>query len=193
MSLDRSDAESELARKAQAGDRAAFDLLSAKERPRLVRWVGSLIGDADEAESIAQEAIGRAFAQIGGYHPEASFSSWLNGIALNLCRQHLRNRRRRAQPTDPTVLQQSIAPGAARSVLSGVVSREQAEHARQAIDELPIALREAFVLHALEHWDYAEIAAASGVAEGALRVRVHRARALLKQRLGSVVDTWLLR
>jgi RNA polymerase sigma-70 factor (ECF subfamily) len=171
---------------------SSFDDLAAEQRPRLVRWIGSLIGDADEAESLAQEAIRRSLAQRADYRPETPYGAWLNGIALNLCRQHLRNRRRRAQPTDPDTLARAAAPGAARSVLSGVVSREQAEHARQAIEELPIALREAFVLHALERWSYAEITAASGVSEGALRVRVHRARALLKQRLGSVVDTWML-
>ena len=80
-----------------------------------------------------------------------------------------------------------------RSALSSLVRREDAARLALAIDRLPILLREAFVLFAVEGLPYAEIAAATGVAEGTLQVRVHRAKALLRQQLGAVIDTWWAR
>ncbi|HZL89921.1 MAG TPA: RNA polymerase sigma factor [Pirellulaceae bacterium] len=188
---DASDAD--LARQAQQGEAAAFDELTLRHRPRLVRWLSSLVWDADEAENLAQEALARALAQIANFRPELSFAAWLNGIALNLARHYLRTRSRRAEVTDPAVLQVEAAGTLKRrGVLSSLVSREQQELMRLAIAELPIPLREAFVLHEVEEFDYPDMAAMSGVAEGTLRVRVHRAKALLRDRLGSMVDTWLV-
>jgi hypothetical protein len=62
--------------------------------------------------------------------------------------------------------------------------------ARRGGGGLPIALREAFVLFAVESLPYAEITAITGVAAGTLQVRVHRAKALLSQPLGTRVHTW---
>jgi RNA polymerase sigma-70 factor (ECF subfamily) len=77
-----------------------------------------------------------------------------------------------------------------RSALSSLVRREDAVRLALAIDRLPILLREAFVLFAVEGMPYSEIAAATEVTEGALQVSVHRAKALLRQQLGDQVDTW---
>lgn len=56
---------------------------------------------------------------------------------------------------------------------------------------LPIPLREAFVLRFVDKMDYAEMSKITGAAEGTLRVRAHRARTLLRDSLGLVVDTWM--
>ena len=81
--------------------------------------------------------------------------------------------------------------GRRQGVLSEILRREAGACALEAIGHLPAALREAFVLHFVEDLDYEAIAAITGVAAATLRVRAHRARTLLRQRLGSVVDTWL--
>ena len=76
-------------------------------------------------------------------------------------------------------------------MLSGILRREIGDHTLQAIAQLPESLREAFVLHFVEEMDYEAISAITGVAAGTLRVRSHRARTLLRNSLGPVVDTWL--
>ena len=80
--------------------------------------------------------------------------------------------------------------GARRSVLSNVVQAESAEALAIAIDRLPIMLREALVLHIVEGLPYADIAEITGARVDALHVRAHRAKALLRKQLGSVVDTF---
>jgi RNA polymerase sigma-70 factor, ECF subfamily len=181
----------ELARRGAAGDRPAIDLLTERHRPRLVRLLTGLLWDADEAETVTQETFVRILEKIGEYRPEHEFRAWLTGIGINLARNVLRSRARRAAVTDPTLLsQQSADEGRKRGVLSGILKRELHEQLYAAIDQLPVSLREAFVLHELEGLSFGEIAQLTNVAEGTLRVRAHRAKALLREALGSAVETW---
>jgi RNA polymerase sigma-70 factor (ECF subfamily) len=186
------DTDTELVARSLAGVAGAFDELVRRHRPRLVRTAALLIGDADEAESLAQETLTRSYAQLAEFDIGRPFSPWLHGIALNLCRNHLRDRARRARPTPPErLVETAAAEGRRQGVLSGILRREAGDHTLRAIGELPEALREAFVLHFVEGLDYAEMSRITGVAAGTLRVRSHRARTLLRSSLGDVVDTWL--
>src|SRR5262249_38704310 len=148
-----------------------------------------MTGDADEAESLAQETLTRAYARLAEFEPGRPFGAWLRGIVLNLCRSHLRDRARRARPVDPQEL--GGAPAGPPPALAGLLRREQNDHAVQALAELPTLLREAFVLRTLDELDYDTIAELTGATAASVRARVHRARALLRHRLGPVVDTWL--
>jgi RNA polymerase sigma-70 factor (ECF subfamily) len=186
------DADAELVARAVAGEAGAFDELVRRYRPRLVRSIALLIGDADEAESLAQEALTRAYAQLASFRTELPFGPWLHGIALNLCRAYLRDRSRHARPVAPERLgEEASAEGRRQGVLSGILRREAGDHTQRAISQLPESLREAFVLHFIEGLEYAAMSRITGVAAGTLRVRAHRARTLLRGSLGAVVDTWL--
>ena len=188
--MDESDEN--LAKAARSGDRAAFDELARRHSPGLVRLGASLTGDPDEAESLAQEALTRAFTQLGEYREDRPFGPWLRGILLNLCRNHLRDRSRHARAVSSDRLAEAPATeGRRRGVLSGILRREASDLTFEAIDQLPMPLREAFVLRFIEGMDYAEIGQAVGIDPATLRVRAHRARALLRAHLGSAVDTWL--
>lgn len=185
-------ADADLVRRALSGDRAAFDALALRHRPSLVRAAWLLTGDADEAESLAQEALARAYTGLAAYRDDLLFGSWLHGIVLNLSRNHLRDRGRRARPVPPETLGDAADPsGRRQGVLSAVLRREWNDRVRDAIGELPAAYREAFVLHYVEGLDYAAMSRIAGAAPGALRVRASRARALLRESLGPVVDTWI--
>ncbi len=181
----------ELAAKAANGDSAAMGQLTERHRPRLMKLLTGLLWDADEAETVTQETFIRVVAQIDSYRAEHEFRAWITGIGINLARNVLRTRARRASVVDPTSLESvSNDEGRRRGVLSGILRRELNDQLHQAMDQLPVSLREALVLHELEGLDYPEISQLTGVAEGTLRVRAHRARALLREALGPAVDTW---
>jgi RNA polymerase sigma-70 factor (ECF subfamily) len=181
-----------LVQQARDGRPEAFDELTRRHRPPLVRFAACMTGDADEAESLAQEALARAYVRLAEFEPGRPFGAWLRGIALNLCRTHLRDRARRARPVDPQELGgAAAAEGRRHGALSGLLRREQNDHALQALAELPNPLREAFVLRVLDELDYDTIAEITGATAASARARVHRARGLLRHRLGPVVDTWL--
>lgn len=184
--------DAKLVERTRAGESAAFDELTHRHGPGLARFVTLQIGDADDGQSLAQEALTRAYAGLGKFETNLSFAAWLRGIALNLCRNYLRDRNRHARVVGPERLSDAPArEGQRHGVLSGILRRESNDQTMQAIAQLPDALREAFVLHFIEGMDYAEMSRIAGVAEGTLRVRAHRARALLRDHLGPVVDTWM--
>jgi RNA polymerase sigma-70 factor, ECF subfamily len=181
-----------LVTRVKAGDTEAFALLAQRHRPSLVRLASFLIGDLDEAESIAQEAITRAFDGIDGYDPQTPFLAWIRGIVLNLARQHRRRVSRHPVVTDPSRL--ALLPGKKgprNEVLSAILRDELASRLWQAVGQLPETYKEAVVLHYVEGMDYAQISQITGVSANALRVRALRGRNLLRGQLGPVVDTWL--
>jgi RNA polymerase sigma-70 factor (ECF subfamily) len=187
------DPDAELVRLTLAGTKTAFDELVNRHRPGLVRFIRAMIWDADEAESLAQDALTRALAQLADFKTDRNFRSWLRGIALNRCRDRLRERARHAKPVAPETMGDIAAPrGKNRGVLSDVLRREAGDCALHAVALLPDSFREAFVLHYLEGMDYAEMAELTGTAEGTLRVRAHRARTLLQGNLTEIADTWML-
>ena len=144
-----------LVARVKAGEAEAFAILAERHRAGLVRLASFLIGDLDEAESIAQEAITRALAGIDGYDPQTPFLAWIRGIVLNLARQHQRRLRRHAVVTDPSRLAAAPGPeGLRQGVLSAILRDELATSLWLAVGQLPETYREAVVLHYVEGMDY---------------------------------------
>lgn len=175
----------QLVARARDGDHEAFARLAAAHRPRLERYLSTMTGDSHASDDLCQDALRRAFERIAQLRSADRFGSWLLSIACNACRTHLRREVQRAHAGDEQLAELSHHQ---RTALSSLVRREDQARLQLAIDRLPILLREAFVLFAVENLPYAEIAAATEVAEGTLQVRVHRAKALLRQQLGDLLD-----
>lgn len=164
------------------GVAGAFEPLAAHYREWLTRNAALLLGDEQEAEDVAQEALVLAMAHMRSFEGRSAFSTWLCGIAVNLCRKQLRRRSRHARQAAPELLDRNPArSGAQRGVLSSILRREDAARLEAAIARLPLPLREAFLLRVAGGMDYPEVAEAAGISEGTARVRVYRARALLQQ------------
>jgi RNA polymerase sigma-70 factor (ECF subfamily) len=173
---------------AREGDPAARERLMAEHRPGILRYLQGMLQDPATAEDLCQEACRRGLARLDDLRDPDRFRSWLLSIAINLCRAHLKAAVQDGRTGAPV----DTLPAQRHSVLSSIVRRESAAALAVAIDRLPILLREAFVLHMVEGLPYAEIAAATGSSIGALQVRTHRAKALLRRQLGdSHGSIWL--
>ena len=169
-------------------NRDEFEAAVAPHREGLARFVAMMVGR--ETEDLVQAALAAALKDADRFEGRSKFSTWLYGIALNLCRKHLRDKSRHASTAGPETLEGRPSPG--RGVLSSVIRHEMAERIEIAVGRLPTSMREAFVLRYVHGLDYPEIAEITGVSEGTARVRAFRARALLREELGTVVDTvWL--
>jgi RNA polymerase sigma-70 factor (ECF subfamily) len=149
------------------------------------RFVAMMVGR--ETEDLVQAALAAALKEADRFEGRSKFSTWLYGIALNLRRKHLRDKTRRGTSGGPDLLE--AQPDKGRGVLSSVIRHEMAERIEIAVGRLPTSMREAFVLRYVDGMDYPEIAEITGVSEGSARVRAFRARALLREELGAVVDT----
>jgi len=187
-------ADAELLAAARGGDKAAFAALAERHGERLRRFLQTMTGDDHAAEDLRQEALRKALERLDQVADPQRFASWLLAIAVNGCRNFLRDEvARRARGGDGDAALDQLPDAGRRSALSSLVRREQAALLALAVDRLPILLREAFVLFHVEGLPYAQIAELTGVAGGTLQVRVHRAKALLRQQLGALVDTAFVR
>jgi RNA polymerase sigma-70 factor, ECF subfamily len=175
---DRTDAE--LVAAVRAGDQAAFEGLVRRYQEPLFHRAVSLVTDPDLAADMVQEAFVRAYTSLDRADP-TRFGGWIYRIVRNLCLDELRAPRRRGVDLPS-------------SLVSGVDPQrdlEQSElHAAldQALRGLTPTLREAFVMKHVEGLSYEEMAAQTGAAEGALKMRVKRAREAL-QGLLAPMDT----
>jgi RNA polymerase sigma-70 factor (ECF subfamily) len=183
-------ADGELLAAARGGDRSAFALLAERHGERLRRFLQTMTGDDHAAEDLRQEALRRALERLPQLDDPARFASWLLAIAVNGCRNFLRDEvARRARGGEAGDALAEVPDRGRRSALSSLVRREEAALVALAVDRLPILLREAFVLFHIEGLPYAQIADLTGATAGTLQVRVHRSKALLRQQLGALVDT----
>jgi len=173
--------------KVRGGDEAAFGVLMQRWELPVKAVIARLVGNASEAEELAQEAFVRLWQQREKFRAGAEFRPWLLAIAVNLARNRLRWWRRR-----PTVAldEWSLREGAGIEGGREESELERAERAaavREAVAALPVPLREAIVLFEYEALSQAEIAQVVGATPKAVETRIHRAR----EKLRSALRRWL--
>src|SRR5262249_44429600 len=133
-----------LVRRAQGGDRAAFDELVRTHFTTVYAFLIRMVGNPEDAEDLAQECFVRAHRFLAHWRGEAAFSSWLLRIALHLARDHHRSRasrrptRRFSELADAEVSQIAERPQAA-------ASGELARRLALAVERLPEHLHAALV------------------------------------------------
>ncbi|MBM3864577.1 MAG: RNA polymerase sigma factor [Verrucomicrobia bacterium] len=177
----------ELMALAQAGDEAALGALMERwERP-VKTVIARLVGNAAEAEELAQEAFVRLWQRRDRFRAGAEFRPWMLSLALNLARNRLRWWRRR-----PLVALEEWTPLPPAETVDGagaLEARERAEAVRAAVAALPLEQREALVLFEYEGLAQAEIAVIADTTPKAVERRLERARAALRVSL----QRWLRR
>lgn len=174
-----------------ADDPAAFAELVGRFQHRLVAVLRHVVGDAAEAEDLAQEAFLRVYRTRAKYHPTAKFGTWLFAVAHNLALNALRDRKRRPglQPVKPDGGSAEVpAPDRADNAPSHHLRQlELAAAVRRALDTLNERQRVAVVLSKFEDMPYAEIGAVMGMSEKAVKSLLARARVQLRDALKGYV------
>lgn len=168
-----------LVRRAANADVAAFAALYRRHHRRVHGVIVRLVGHAGgRAEDLTQEAFVRAWQALPGFRHESAVSTWLHRLAVNTALMDLRARRSRPQQDDDeTVLDQLSMPDTAgNSVLGRDLER--------VVATLPPRARAVLVLHDVEGWKHEEISIELGMAVGTSKAQLHRARGLLRTRLG---------
>ena len=167
---------------------AAFEELVARFQHRLVGVMHHLIGNADEAEDLAQEVFLRVYRARKTYHPRCKFTTWLFTIANNLALNSLRSKQRKPvqalppQDSGPLGADQ-IVPDPDSGPVRKVERREMAAVIRQALDGLNERQRMAVVLNKFEDMNYAEIAEVMRLTTKAVKSLLSRARCRLRDAL----------
>jgi RNA polymerase sigma-70 factor (ECF subfamily) len=180
----------------RAGDTEAFRYLVERHQNRVFGVICRLTDDRDLAEEIAQEAFVRAYRGLPSFRGDSSFSTWVVQIAVHAARDAAKSRSRISTVSleDSPAMGESVGTVAdARpeyDPLEQLAARELEDRLERSIHGLPTLYREAFVLRIIEELDYEEISHLTGSSVGSLKVRVHRARGMLKDELSESGPDW---
>jgi RNA polymerase sigma-70 factor (ECF subfamily) len=183
--------ESKLVERLVARDERAFNELVRAYQRRVFALVLRMLGNAAEAEDLAQEVFVQVFKAIGTFRGESKLSTWIYRIAINLCKN--RTKYLRVRHTDEqdelAEIDERVPLGTARRGNVGAVERPDEMMAgkqveaivQRAILELEPSFRECLVLRDVEELSYEEIEEITGLPAGTVKSRIHRARGLLRE------------
>ena len=159
-----------------------YDEFHVRIRRYLVRLGGP--GDADD---LTQETFARVSQALAGFRGEAALSTWIYRIATNVALDRARSPRfqLQAHTAEPEAL---AALGTMPVIEQDIASREMSACVRDYVDQLPADSRTVVILSELEELPDREIAEILGISLEAAKIRLHRARARLRQRLQQGCD-----
>jgi RNA polymerase sigma-70 factor (ECF subfamily) len=184
------DSDLALVTRIQSGDEGAFGELMDRYKRPLLNFLYRLLGNASEAEDLAQETFVRTYQNIGRFRPRtARFSTWLFQLARNAAIDRLRYRKRHPESsleTAPAAV--ASKPTAGRSPAEHAVLSEIGEQIAAAVADLPEDQRTALILAEYQDLSYAEIAAVMERSEKSVESRIYRAKQYLRERLGHLMS-----
>jgi RNA polymerase sigma-70 factor, ECF subfamily len=169
------DPDEPLVRRAQRGDRFAFERLVDRHQHRLFTLAARVTGSRDDAADVVQETFVRAWVSLARFHGRSLFSTWLYRICVNAA--HDERERRRPAP--------AAVDAALPDARDRFADRELSGALQAALGALEAPYREVVVLHDVLGCPYAEIAEIAGVAEGTVKSRLFRGRTELARLLGT--------
>jgi RNA polymerase sigma-70 factor (ECF subfamily) len=184
------DPDEALLARTRAGDEEAFLAIYRKLQGPIYRFTLNMTGAASVAEDVTQEVFLALIREKFGYDSSrGTLSGYLFGIARKLVLRHLERSRLLADQEidagDRVGRRQSIGP----DPMTDLLRAEGIEVLRKAVISLPKRYREVVALCDLEEIDYVEAAAMLGCPVGTVRSRLHRARALLLEKLQQTRDS----
>jgi RNA polymerase sigma-70 factor, ECF subfamily len=166
---------------AELGD---VNTLCATYRSRIYRYALLSLRDADQADSVTQDCLLRAYRARDEFRGDCSVATWLTRIATNLIRDATRSRKFQFWKTASAVEVGALAdrlrsPGI--SPETSLVVREELAKVWDAVDKLPGKQRSVFLLRFVEEMELPEIAAAMGLHVGTIKSHLHRALAAVRK------------
>lgn len=178
--------DEEVVRRVCAGDTPLFEVLMRRHNQRLYRVARAILRDDAEAEDVMQQAYVDGYRHLAQFAGRASFATWLTKIAVHEALARLRRRGRELLSDPPSESDEdtmstlkSPRPDPEAQALQG----EARALLESAIEALPVTYRSVFVMREVEGLSTAETAECLELSDEAVKTRLHRARALLREEL----------
>ncbi len=181
-------AEPGLLAAARRGDRAALGELLEHHQNRVFGFGVKMCGNPEDAKDVAQETLLTMVRTVRDFRGDASLSTWLYTVARSFC---IKKRRRTKgapafhEPLDHAARQSADEPAATPEQM--LLGREARDTVAAALDQLEPEAREVVILRDIEGLSAAEVAGVMGLSVAAVKSRLHRARATLREHLLAVV------
>ena len=166
-----------------------FAAIVASHRPQVFRFLLASTRDIDLAETLTQETFLKAHRHWSGFRGDSSAITWLMRIAINLQKDHWRNRRMqfwrqtRTNAVDADEASEWL-PSGERTAEQQMLAREQVARVWKAVEGLSERQRTVFLLRHVEELDLSEIAQTTGLSEGTVKAHLSRALARIRAELG---------
>lgn len=189
--LEEPDPDLEFVRALAGGDESALDGLMARYEEPIFHFVYRHVLNEADAHDLAQDVFVRLYFNVSKFKPDAKFSTWLYQIALNICRDHAKNKRTRQAAITDSLSEhfdderpcRDLAVDG-RTPIDEALAREKLVSLEAGISALPDDLREALILTSLEQHSHRECADLLKTTPKAIETRVYRARKFLSEWLG---------
>ena len=187
-----SDADAALMLRVRNGDIDAFRGLVDRHQRTVINTIYRAIGDAWEAEDLAQRVFIQAYRSASRYRPDARFTTWLFTIVHNTIRNEYRRRHRHPHESLDAIIESNATGQSPHTPLpnhqspnpaQAAMLRELQARLQAAIQNLPHQQRTAVILARFEGLSYDEIARVIGCSVSATKSLLHRARITLKEQL----------
>jgi RNA polymerase sigma-70 factor (ECF subfamily) len=186
-----------LVRRAQSGERGAFNVLVSKYRHRIMKLSMRYTRNRADAEDAVQETFINAYGGLRHFRGDAAFSSWLHRIAVNSAKSVLSVRARDANVfrsdsrNDDEINEAAVTPKEMDTPEDLVLTDEIRDAVNAAIESLGEEQRNAIVLREIQGLSYSQMASTMSCPVGTVRSRVFRAREAIDYRLRNVFDDGL--
>lgn len=185
------DADARLVERFLRGDAAAFELLFRKHQSYAFNVAYGLVGNAEDAADITQEAFLRVHRKMDRFRGDCTFTTWLYRVVVNLAITELRRRQR-----SRTLLMEDIAPAEAwraeeeaeDAPLIHLEIGEEREAVQRVLRHLPPDYRAVLVLRHFQQLAYEEICQVLGLTMSQVKTRLHRARRMFKERYQALTE-----
>ena len=184
------DPDARLMLRVKRGDRQAFEELVNKYKQPVINVIYRTLGDATEAEDLAQNVFVQVYKSADRYRVSAKFTTWLFTIARNLCLNEIRRRSRHPaesidapHPDHDDQPRHQFEDVKTFSPPDALLHRELEQKIQQALSNLPESQRVAILLCRQGELSYEEIAKVVGCSVSATKSLIHRGRETLKQKL----------
>lgn len=182
-----SDVDSDLLKRAQAGDERAFGELMNSHYEAVFRLVASIVRHEHDARDVCQDVWLTIWKKLPTFRGESRFTTWVHPIAVRRSLDHLRKRRRwydRFLPFGPSGEDVTLPePATADVTRDDAEQGERLERFNHALNALPPLHRTVLALREVQGLSYDEIARATGIPIGTVMSRLHHARRLLANKL----------
>jgi RNA polymerase sigma-70 factor (ECF subfamily) len=168
------------------GDRSAFGIIVERYKRRIYSITYSMTRDHADADDLSQDTFVKAYENLRRFSLGTNFPSWLCRIAVNLCIDHLRRKKR--FPEDRLDDQPETLSGQNFNPHQDLESSELMEKIMAAVDSLPTDQRTVVILREMQGLGLKEIAEVMKCSESTIRWRLHYARKKLRKKLQSYVE-----
>jgi RNA polymerase sigma-70 factor, ECF subfamily len=174
--------DADLVRRIVAGEHDLYEVIIRRYDRRLYRVVRSIVQDQDEAEDVVQDAYARAFEHLVQFEGRARFSTWLTKIAIYEAWSRIKQRSRH-KGIDSILSKAPEPSGTSQTPEQERLAEETRALLEDVIDHLPEAYRSVFVMRSLEGMSTSETAQCLDITEDAVKIRLLRARRMLRRAL----------